>query len=543
MEVVAEKISNILIGKEPPKSPVHQTVQKFPTDKQLESYKEKTATPHVLTTSTGAPIYEKKAVLTVGPRGPMLMQDFVYLNEMAHFDRERIPERVVHANGAGAHGYFEVTHDITQYTKADIFSEIGKKTPCFVRFSTVGGDRGSADTARDPRGFAIKFYTNDGNWDLVSIYIAAITKYSLQNNQHFSFRSNIFPSFIHTQKRNPQTHLRDPNAMFDYFGLRPESIHQVMFLFSDRGIPDGYRFMDGFGSHTFKLVNKVGHAVYCKFHFKCQQGNKFLKAEDATRIAGEDPDYAIRDLFNAIENGDFPQWELNLQIMTFEEAEKWEFNPFDLTKVWPHKEFPLIPVGRLVLNRNPMNYFAEVEQSAFCPAHIVPGIDFSPDRMLQGRIFSYPDTQFHRLGPNYQQLPINCPFATKVHNYQRDGFSTIHSQDGCPVYHPNSFNGPQELTTEHTKEHVFSTSGDVCRFDDGNLNNFEQPREFWTRVLKEDEKDRMVKNFAGALVACDQKIVDRFIGICAQVHSDFAARLNEAINNQMGNATDPKARS
>ncbi|CAJ0576852.1 unnamed protein product, partial [Mesorhabditis spiculigera] len=506
-------------------------LQKFPADVQLEKFRADNPVTATLTTSAGAPIHEKKAVMTAGPRGPMLMQDFVYLNEMAHFDRERIPERVVHANGAGAHGYLEITHDITQYTKADIFSEIGKKTPAFVRFSTVGGDQGSADTARDPRGFAMKFYTQEGNWDLVG-----------NNTPIFFMRDPIFfPSFIHTQKRNPQTHLRDPNAMFDYWSLRPESIHQVMFLFGDRGIPDGYRHMDGYGSHTFKLVNKDNQPIYCKFHFKTKQGNKFLEDKEATKLAGEDPDYAIRDLFNSIEKGFFPEWTMYIQIMQYAQAETWEFNPFDVTKIWPHKEFPLIPVGKLVLNRNPQNYFQEVEQSAFCPAHVVPGIEFSPDRMLQGRIFSYPDTQFHRLGPNYQQLPINCPIVP-VNNYQFDGLAAITPKGGCPMYHPNSFHGPKELTTMHTREHVYSVTGDAARYDDGDEHNFEQPREFWNKVLDEPARERMVKNFAGVLVACNPAVVERFIGVCGQVHPDFGAKLHQAVIDQHGEATDPKAR-
>ncbi|CAJ0955976.1 unnamed protein product, partial [Mesorhabditis belari] len=501
------------------------------SDKQLETCKANTPKPHTLTTSTGAPIDEKKAVLTVGPRGPMLMQDVVYMNEMQHFDRERIPERVVHAKGAGAHGYLEITHDISKYTRAEIFSKVGKQTPCFLRFSTVGGESGSADTARDPRGFALKFYTQEGNWDLVG-----------NNTPIFFIRDPIFfPSFIHTQKRNPQTHLKDPNAMFDFWGHRAEAIHQVMFLFSDRGTPDGYRFMNGYGSHTFKLVNKENEAVYCKFHFKTAQGIKNLTSEKAGRLSAEDPDYSIRDLFNAIEKGDFPQWNLFIQVMTLQQAEQHEFNPFDVTKVWPHKQFPLIPVGKLVLNRNPKNYFAEVEQSAFCPAHVVPGIEFSPDRMLQGRIFSYTDTHFHRLGANYQQLPINCPFRARAHNYQRDGAATYDSQAEAPNYHPNSFNGPTELVGGHAKEHVHKLTGDVTRYDDGNANNFEQPREFWTKVLDEGARERMVENFAGALSGCHSYIIDRFLNVCQQVHPDFGQKLRKAVIAHGGAAAAEKA--
>ncbi|VDM39339.1 unnamed protein product [Toxocara canis] len=294
-----------------------------PHEEQLEQYKKAQTKPFVLTTSNGAPIFNKKAVLTVGPRGPMLLQDVVFMDEMAHFDRERIPERVVHAKGAGAHGYFEVTHDISKYCKADLFSAIGKQTPIFIRFSTVGGESGSADTARDPRGFAIKFYTEEGNWDLVG-----------NNTPIFFIRDPIFfPNFIHTQKRNPVTHLKDPNMTWDFFSLRPETTHQVMILFGDRGTPDGFRHMNGYGSHTFKLVDKDGKACYCKFHIKTAQGIRNLPADVANRLSGEDPDYAIRDLYDNIENGNYPVWNFMIQVMTFEEAEKYKFNPFDVTKV------------------------------------------------------------------------------------------------------------------------------------------------------------------------------------------------------------------
>ncbi|KAK5968441.1 Catalase [Trichostrongylus colubriformis] len=488
-----------------------------PSDKQLENYKRGQPKPKRLTTSNGAPIGNKTNVLTVGPRGPMLMQDVVFMDEMAHFDRERIPERVVHAKGGGAHGIFEVTHDITKYCKADIFSKIGKQTPCFVRFSTVGGESGSADTARDPRGFAVKFYTEEGNWDIVG-----------NNTPIFFIRDPIqFPNFIHTQKRNPQTHLKDMDMMWDFWGLRPESTHQVMFLMSDRGTPDGFRFMNGYGSHTFKLVNAEGDPVYCKFHFKAQK-IKNLSAEDAGRLAGEDPDYAIRDLYNAIEKGDYPQWRLCIQVMTFEEAEKWSMNPFDVTKVWPHGEFPLIPVGTMTLNRNPKNYFAEVEQSAFSPAHVVPGIEFSPDKMLQGRLFSYTDTHFHRLGPNYNQLPINCPYRARAHNTQRDGVACYDNQGNAPNYFPNSFNGGVECP--RSKESEWSVTGDVARHESIDEDNFEQPRQFWEKVLNDDERDRLVENIFSTMKDCKTFIQDRAIQNFAKVHPDFGNKLREKVD-------------
>ncbi|XGW12644.1 hypothetical protein V3C99_013368 [Haemonchus contortus] len=486
-----------------------------PTVVQLEDYKAKNK-PQLMTTSYGAPISDKTNVLTVGPRGPMLMQDAVYINEMAHFDRERIPERVVHAKGGGAHGIFEVTHDITKYCKARIFSEIGKQTPCFVRFSTVAGESGSPDTARDPRGFAIKFYTEEGNWDMVG-----------NNTPIFFVRDPIqFPSFIHALKRNPQTHQRDPNALFDFFGLRPESTHQVMFLMSDRGTPDGFRFMHGYGSNTFKLVNDKGEAVYCKFHFRAPK-IKNLSAADAARLAGEDPDYAIHDLYNAIEKGDFPQWKLFIQVMTFEQAAKWPMNPFDVTKVWPHGAFPLIPVGTMTLNRNPKNYFAEVEQAAFCPAHVVPGIEFSPDKMLQGRIFSYTDTQFYRLGTNYTHLPINCPYRVRPHNVQRDGAACYDSQGNAPNYFPNSFNG--HIECPEAADSRWSVAGEVARHESITEDNFVQPRVFWEKVLDEGARDRLVENGFVMMKDCEPRIQDRMIANFEQVHKDFADKLRRKI--------------
>ena len=372
-------------------------------------------------------------MFSVGKRGPILLQDENYLDEMSHFDRERIPERAAHAKGAGAYGYFEVTHDITQYTTAKIFEKIGKRTPVSARFSTVAGEMGSADTLRDPRGFSIKFYTDDGNWDVVGLSFPIF----------FIRDPTLFPSFIHTQKRNPQTHLKDANMFWDFISLRPETTHQMMFLFSDRGIPDGYRYMNGFGTHAFKLINAKVEAVYCKFHFKSAQGIKNLDVHRAQELAGKDPDYATRDLFNAIGNGNYPSWDMSIQVMTFKEAEKFKFNPFDVTKIWSQKDFPLISVGRLTLDRNPNNYFAEVEQIAFAPSHLVPGIEPSPDKMLQGRLFSYPDSQRHRLGANFMQIPVNCPYRVSVRNFQRDGPMTVtDNQGGAPNYYPNSFSGP-----------------------------------------------------------------------------------------------------
>ena len=371
-----------------------------PASNQLQTFQqEQQSTPGVASASNGAPLETLTASQTAGATGPILLQDFGLVDHLAHFDRERIPERVVHAKGAGAFGYFEVTDPAAEEVcQASVF-RMGTQTPVAVRFSTVGGESGSADTARDPRGFAVKFYTSQGIWDLVG-----------NNTPIFFLRDPIlFPSFIHTQKRNPATHLADPDAFWDFISLRPETTHQVSFLFSDRGTPDGYRHMNGYGSHTFKNVNRDGQPCYVKYHFKTDQGIANLSAEEAQKLASADPDYATRDLYNAIAEGNYPSWTLYIQVMSYEEASKLAYNPFDLTKVWSHQDFPLRKVGRMVLNRNPTDYFAEVEQLAFAPSHMVPGIEPSPDKMLQARLFSYSDTHRHRLGANYQNLPVNAP--------------------------------------------------------------------------------------------------------------------------------------
>lgn len=484
--------------------------------------------PDVLTTGAGIPIGDKLNIMTAGPQGPLLVQDVVFTDEMAHFDRERIPERVVHAKGAGAFGYFEVTHDITKYSKAKVFEHIGKRTPLAVRFSTVAGEAGSADTVRDPRGFAVKFYTEDGNWDLVG-----------NNTPIFFIRDAIlFPSFIHSQKRNPQTHLKDPDMVWDFWSLRPESLHQVSFLFSDRGIPDGHRHMNGYGSHTFKLVNANGEAIYCKFHYKTDQGIKNLSVEEAARLSHEDPDYGLRDLFNAIATGNYPSWTFYIQVMTFSQAESCPFNPFDVTKVWPHKDYPLIPVGKMVLNRNPVNYFAEVEQLAFDPSNMPPGIEPSPDKMLQGRLFSYPDTHRHRLGPNYLQIPVNCPYRARVSNYQRDGpMCVVDNQGGAPNYYPNSFSAP-EHQPKLALESSTRVSGDVRRYNTANDDNVSQVRTFYTSVLNEEQRKRLCENIAGHLKDAQLFIQRKAVKNFSDVHPDYGARIQALLDKY--NAEKPK---
>ncbi|KAI8377942.1 catalase [Radiomyces spectabilis] len=474
---------------------------------------------NVLTTSNGNPVENNQTSQTAGPWGPVLLQDFHLIDKLAHFDRERIPERVVHAKGAGAHGYFEVTHDITHLSKAKFLSHVGKRTPVFTRFSTVGGEKGSADTARDPRGFAVKFYTEEGNWDMVG-----------NNTPVFFIRDpSKFPDFIHTQKRNPQTNCPDADMFWDFLSQVPESIHQVSILFSNRGTPDGYRFMNGYSSHTLKLVDAQGNFKYVKWHFKTDQGIKNLSAEEACKIAGQDADYATRDLFNAIEKGDFPSWSVYVQVMEPEDAKKYRFNPFDVTKIWSHKDYPLQPVGRMVLNRNPENYFAETEQAAFSPSHIVPGVDVSPDRMLQGRLFSYPDTHRHRLGVNYAQIPINKPHS-RVANHQRDGFMAVDGNGGSlPNYEPNTAGGPYQtniIGSTYTAEEVAGFTG---RFtyeltDD----DFVQAGDLY-RLLSPQEKTDLVNNIAGHLKAAKKSIRDLQISHFKRADREYGTRIEEAI--------------
>lgn len=439
-----------------------------------------------LTTSWGAPVGDNQNSMTAGSRGPTLIQDVHLLEKLAHFNRERVPERVVHAKGAGAHGYFEVTNDVSAYTKAAFLSEVGKRTPLFVRFSTVAGENGSADTVRDPRGFAVKFYTEEGNYDLVG-----------NNTPVFFIRDAIkFPDFIHTQKRDPRTHLKNPTAVWDFWSLSPESLHQVSILMSDRGIPATLRHMHGFGSHTFKWVNAEGDGVWVKYHFKTEQSVKNLSPDVAAKLAGENPDYHTEDLFNAIEKGDFPSWKLYVQIMPLEDADTYRFDPFDVTKVWSQKDYPLIEVGRMVLDRNPENYFAEVEQATFSPGTLVPGIDVSPDKMLQGRLFAYSDAHRYRVGANHQALPINRP-RNEVNNYQRDGQMRFDDNGGRSVYYePNSFGGPTE--SHENKQAAYPVSGvaDSVAYDHND--HYTQAGDLY-RLLSEDERTRLVANIVEAM--------------------------------------------
>jgi catalase len=450
-----------------------------------------------LTTAAGIPVADNQNSLTAGPRGPVLMQDFHLIEKMAHFNRERIPERVVHAKGAGAYGVFTVTGDITKFTKAKVFSEVGKKTNLFIRFSTVGGEKGSADSARDPRGFAVKFYTEEGNWDLVG-----------NNTPVFFIRDPLkFSDFIHTQKRDPQTNLKSPTMMWDFWSLSPESLHQVTILFSDRGTPKSYRHMDGFSSHTFSFINDQQERFWVKFHLKTLQGIDNFTGEEAVKMAGENPDQATEDLFDAVARGEYPQWRLAVQIMPEAEAETYHLNPFDLTKVWPHKDYPLIEVGIVELNRNPENYFAEVEQAAFAPANVIPGISFSPDKMLQARILSYPDAHRYRLGVNYEALPVNRPHS-EVNHYHRDGSTRFDGNGGsAPNYEPNSFGGPSESSAY--REPPLKISGDADRYDHraGN-DDYSQAGDLF-RLMTKDEQARLIDNIVGSLRQAPHEIQER----------------------------------
>ncbi|HWZ45513.1 MAG TPA: catalase [Candidatus Saccharimonadales bacterium] len=449
----------------------------------------------VMTTDAGRPVGDNQNSLTVGPRGPIILEDSLLFEKMAHFNRERIPERVVHAKGSAAHGHFVCTNPgMGSYTTASLFSRVGKSTPTFLRFSLVGGEKGSADTERDPRGFALKFYTDEGNWDMVG-----------NNTPVFFIKDPLkFGDFIHTQKRDPETNLKSPTMMWDFWSLSPESLHQVTILFSDRGTPDGYRHMDGFSSHTFSLINANQELFYVKYHFKTRQGIKNFTGEKASEMRGIDPDYSQRDLFESIKNGNFPKWRVCMQIMPEKEAETYPINPFDLTKVWPHSDYPLVDIGELVLDRNPFNYFAEVEQAAFEPRNIVPGMGFSPDKMLQGRLISYPDAHRYRLGVNYDSLPVNkaqCPLAT----YNRDGAMSFNGNGGAsPNYEPNSFSGPTQDATYC--ERPTTISGSVDRHNHRDESDYyTQPGNLF-RLMRKDAQQRLISNIVGSLGQVPKRI-------------------------------------
>lgn len=472
-----------------------------------------------MTTAFGIPVGDDQNSLTAGPRGPVLMQDVHLLEKLGHFDRERIPERVVHAKGAGAYGYFEVTADVSQWTKAKFLSEVGKKTDVFVRFSTVGGEKGSADAARDPRGFAIKFYTEEGNYDLTG-----------NNTPVFFIRDPLkFPDFIHTQKRNPATNCPDPDMFWDFLSLTPESIHQVTILFSDRGTPATYRNMNGYSSHTFKWYNQKGDYVWVQYHFKTDQGIKNLTQQESEALKGKDPDHATRDLYQAIEKGDYPSWTLEMQILTPEQAKDFGWDIFDITKVWPHGEVPPITVGKMVLNRNPVNYFAEVEQAAFSPGNLVPGIASSPDKMLQARLFSYHDTHIHRLGPNYHLIPVNQPKNAPETSYQRDAFMRVDDGGGSgPNYWPNSMGGPAPDAA--AKEPPIALEGDADHYEYTFPNDdFVQAGNLYRQVMTDQDRENLVGNIVGHLAGAQKRIQLRQCAIFYKADVDYGSRVAKGL--------------
>ena len=446
-----------------------------------------------LTTAGGTPVADNQNVQTAGPRGPMLLQDPWFLEKLAHFDREVIPERRMHAKGSGAYGTFTVTHDITKYTKAKIFSEIGKKTEMFWRFSTVAGERGAADAERDIRGFAMKFYTEEGNWDLVG-----------NNTPVFFLRDPLkFPDLNHAVKRDPRTNLRSAQTNWDFWTLLPEALHQITILMSDRGIPRTYRHMHGFGSHTFSFINADNERYWVKFHLKTQQGIENLSDQEAEALVGKNRESHQQDLYESIENGDFPRWDLKVQIMPEKDAKDYRFHPFDLSKVWPHKDYPLIDVGVMELNRNPDNYFAEVEQAAFNPANIVPGIGFSPDKMLQGRLFSYGDAQRYRLGVNHMHIPVNQP-RCPVNSFHRDGAMRVDGNYGSTKgYEPNSLGLWQEQP--ETKEPPLELTGDAYSWDfrEDDSDYFTQPGNLFNLMTPEQQQvlfENTARSVGGASV-------------------------------------------
>jgi catalase len=471
-----------------------------------------------LTTTAGAPVADNQNALTAGKRGPVLLQDWQLIEKLAHQNRERIPERVVHAKGWGAYGTLTITNDVTRYSRARVFEHVGKKTDLLIRFSTVAGELGAADAERDVRGFAVKFYTEEGNWDLVG-----------NNTPVFFVRDPLkFPDFIRTQKRHPKSNLRSATAMWDFWSLSPESLHQLTTLFSDRGLPASPRFMNGYGSHTYSFWNDAGERFWVKFHFKTRQGHRHLTNAEAAEVIGKSRESYQEDLYGAIERGAYPRWTMFAQVMPELDAAKTPYDPFDLTKVWPHKDYPLIEVGVVELDRNPDNYFAEIEQAAFSPSNIVPGIGFSPDRMLQARIFAYADAHRYRLGTHYEALPVNAP-KCPVHHYHKDGAMRFFRNDtGNPdaYYEPNSFGGPAQDAA--VKEPPLRLSGPVDRYDhrDGN-DDFSQPRALFA-LFDTGQRQRLFRNIAEAMQGIPEAIAARQLALFDRVDPEYGAGVRAA---------------
>jgi len=471
-----------------------------------------------LTTAAGSPVVDNQNTITAGPRGPVLLQDIWLLEKLAHFDREVIPERRMHAKGSGAYGTFTVTNDITKYTRANIFNEVGKKTDLFARFTTVAGERGAADAERDIRGFAVKFYTEEGNWDLVG-----------NNTPVFFMRDPLkFPDLNHAVKRDPRTNMRSAQNNWDFWSSLPEALHQVTIVMSDRGIPASYRNMHGFGSHTFSFINAQNERFWVKFHFRCEQGIENLTDSEAEAIIGQDRESHQRDLLEAIENSEFPKWTLKVQIMPEAEASKVPYNPFDLTKVWPHGDYPLIEVGVMELNRNPENFFAEVEQSAFNPANVVPGISFSPDKMLQARLFSYGDAQRYRLGVNHYQIPVNAP-RCPAHHYHRDGQMRVDGNFGSTKgYEPNSLGEWREqpdfreppLSIEGASDHWNH------RVDD---DYYSQPGALF-RLMTPEQQQALFANTAASMNGVTIEVQLRHARNCMKADPAYGESVAKALN-------------
>ncbi|MCL5993788.1 MAG: catalase [Firmicutes bacterium] len=477
-----------------------------------------------LTTVAGAPVVDNQNAVTAGPRGPMLLQDVWFLEKLAHFDREVIPERRMHAKGSGAYGTFTTTHDITKYTKAKIFSEIGKQTEMFLRFSTVAGERGAADAERDIRGFAMKFYTEEGNWDLVG-----------NNTPVFFLRDPLkFPDLNHAVKRDPRTNLRSAKNNWDFWTLLPEALHQITITMSERGIPLSYRHMHGFGSHAFSMINAANQRVWVKFHLVCQQEIKNLSDAEAEALIAKDRESHQRDLLESIDRGEFPRWKMFIQVMTEEQAVQMPYNPFDLTKVWYKKDFPLIEVGYFELNRNPENYFADVEQVAFNPANLVPGISISPDKMLQGRLFSYGDAQRYRLGVNHHQIPVNAP-RCPVNSYHRDGQMRINNNAGATIgYEPNSYGEWQEQPAFKEPPLALSGAATNWNFREDDEDYYTQPGKLF-RLMSAAQQQVLFENTARALGNAPQEIKLRHIGNCLKADPAYGKGVAAALGISIPN--------
>ncbi|MCE1178424.1 MAG: catalase [Micrococcales bacterium] len=475
-----------------------------------------------MTTAAGAPVWDGQNSVTAGPRGPMLLQDVWFLEKLAHFDREVIPERRMHAKGSGAHGTFTVTHDITQYTCASIFAEVGKKTEMMARFSTVAGERGAADAERDIRGFSLKFYTDEGNWDMVG-----------NNTPVFFFRDPLkFPDLNHAVKRDPRTNMRSSENNFDFWSSLPEALHQVTIVMSDRGIPKSYRHMHGFTSHTYSFYNAQGERFWVKMHFRTQQGIENLTDEEAATLVGSDRESHQRDLYESIEKGDFPKWTLFVQIMPEADAATYRYHPFDLTKVWSKKDYPLIEVGEFELNRNPDNYFQDIEQAAFTPANVVPGIGFSPDRMLQGRLFSYGDAQRYRLGVNHHQIPVNAPKAAKTaHSFHRDGQMRVDGNLGSEKhYNPNGYGLWEEQPQYREPAYQLDGKpGDRWDFRADDDNYYEQPGILFREKMSPEQQQALFYNTARAMAGVTKRTAERHIDNCTKADPAYGEGVRKAL--------------